>query len=138
AEEAQYLELMHRSGSIKDILDVTGHLSEVRGHIEQLQGELQYLSHQVEMSAITIALATEYSEADRHLEWHPLQQFKLAFRDMLENMTVYADAMISFALFVPVALVWTVTVVFFLVIGWKTLRWVFEKFIRAKTNAPTA
>jgi hypothetical protein len=138
AEEAQYLELMHRSGSIKDILDVTGHLSEVRGQIEQLQGELQYLSHQVEMSSITIALATEYSEADRHPEWHPLKQFKLAFRDMLENMTVYADAMISFALFVPVALVWTVTVVFILVIGWKTLRWLYEKLIRGKTNGTSA
>jgi hypothetical protein len=137
-EEAQYLELMHRSGSIKDILDVTGHLSEVRGHIEQTQGELQYLSHQVEMASITIVLATEYSEADRRLEWHPLKQFKMAFRDMLENMTVYADAMISFALFVPVAFVWTVTVVFFLIIGWKTLRWVFIRFVRTKPSGQSA
>jgi hypothetical protein len=139
SEEAQYLELMHRSASTKDIIDITARLSDVRGRIEQLQGELQYLSHQVEMSSITIALSTEYSEADRNLVWHPFGHAKLAFRDMLEGLTGYADAMVSVVLFVPVILLWTLTVMVIMILGWKVIRWIWKKFVRTPTReAPAA
>jgi hypothetical protein len=137
AEELQYLELMHRSTSTKDIVDITSRLSGVRGRIEELTAELRSLSHQVEMSSITITLSTEYVPSDK-LEWHPVRNVQIAFRDMLEAVIGYADAMISFVLFVPVILLWTVTVVVGLVIAWKTLRWMFIRFIRAKASGVPA
>lgn len=128
-EETQYLELMHRSGSTKDIIDITSRLSDVRGRIEQLTGELRYLSHQVEMSSITVTLATEYIPNDS-LDWHPFRHARAAFHEMVESMTEYADFMVSFVLFVPVLLLWSITVIAGLILSWKILRWLWLRFIR--------
>jgi len=132
-EEAQYLELMHRSSSTKDIIAITARISAVRGRIEQLTGELRYLSHQVEMSSITITLSTEYISSDRR-EWHPLRSAQLAFRDMVEGLTGYADAMISFVLFIPVALLWIMTVTVLPILGWKVIRWTWKRLVQGRSE----
>ena len=44
AEEAQYLTILKRATTVKDMLAVTENLSEVRGQIEQQQAEFNALS----------------------------------------------------------------------------------------------
>ncbi len=55
-EEADLLRIMHRSGSVADILDVEGKLSDVRGEIEQREGELADLKHRVATASIDVTL----------------------------------------------------------------------------------
>jgi hypothetical protein len=56
SEESDLLRIMHRSGSVADILDVESKLSDVRGDIEQLEGELAGLQHQVATASIDVTL----------------------------------------------------------------------------------
>jgi hypothetical protein len=55
-EEADLLAIMHRSGSVGDILDVEDKLADVRGQIESLEGERAELRRRVATAAIDVAL----------------------------------------------------------------------------------
>jgi len=52
--EARYLDLLKKTGSINDILNVEQHLRIVREEIEVYEGRLKYLSDKVAFSTITI------------------------------------------------------------------------------------
>lgn len=119
AEEAQYLAILKQAGSVKDMLAVTEKLSEVRGQIEQQQAEFDALSKQVETVTIAITLRTEAESRAFGLHWRPLYQIKLALRDGLEAVAVYAAAIVSILFYLPAVLLWTGTVLVFAVTGWK-------------------
>ncbi len=111
AEEQQYLEIMKRSGTIKDTVLVAEKLVEVRGRIERLQGELQYLSHQVELATITVRYWKEPQVSEARFHWHPWLNARESWRTSAEALAGYADAMVSLLLYLPVILAWGVTVV---------------------------
>lgn len=54
--EEVVLKIMDRSGSISDVLKVSGELSQIRNEIEQIQGQVQHLQQQVAFSTITLIL----------------------------------------------------------------------------------
>ena len=56
AAEAQYLELMGRSGSIEDILAVQARLQQVREEIESAEAQLRVLRDQVTLSTIRLTI----------------------------------------------------------------------------------
>lgn len=68
-EEAQYLSIMKRANSVKEMLEVSEKVSNVRGQIEQQQAEFQALSQQVETVAINISLHTEAEAQVFGLHW---------------------------------------------------------------------
>jgi Domain of unknown function (DUF4349) len=47
AEEQQYLLILKRAVSVKDVLEVSSKLAEVRAHIDELQTDLRSLHHHV-------------------------------------------------------------------------------------------
>jgi hypothetical protein len=57
ATEAQYLELLKKAESVKDILEVQRELSNVRGSIERTKGRIQYLERTSDMSLIEVQLS---------------------------------------------------------------------------------
>jgi cell division protein FtsL len=57
AAESQLFELMKRSGTISEILNVHRELTNIRQQIEQIKGRMQYLEQSVKMSSITVNLA---------------------------------------------------------------------------------
>jgi len=57
ATESQLLELMKRSGTVGEILQVQKELTNVREQIEKIKGKMQYLEQSVKMSSITVNLA---------------------------------------------------------------------------------
>lgn len=123
AEEAQYLEIMKRSGTIKDTVEVTDKLSDVRGEIEQLQAELKDLSLQVQMAAITINLRSEKIPGASYVSWRPIQQARAAWHDMLQGLADYVDAMIGLLFMIPVILIWACTLALPLILVWRAHRW---------------
>lgn len=56
ALEGQFLEIMKRSNSVEDALNVQRELAEVRGEIEQIEGRKRFLEDQASLSTIKIRL----------------------------------------------------------------------------------
>ncbi|MEP7037434.1 MAG: DUF4349 domain-containing protein [Acidobacteriota bacterium] len=56
ALEEQFLEIMKRSNSVEDALNVQRELAEVRGEIEQIEGRKRFLENQASLSTIKISL----------------------------------------------------------------------------------
>jgi Domain of unknown function (DUF4349) len=128
AEEAQYLAIMKSAFKVDDMLEVTQKLSEVRGEIEQQQAEFQTLSKQVETVALSIALRAIADTQVSGLNWRPLYELKLALRNGLDALADYAATMAAILFYVPVILVWSVTILFAAVLGWRLLRWTGRRF----------
>jgi chemotaxis protein histidine kinase CheA len=136
AEEAQYLTIMKSAYKVDDLLEVTQKLSEVRGQIEQQQAEFQTLSKQIETVAITISLRTLADTQVFGLNWRPLYQLKLAFRNGLDALADYATTMAAILFYVPVILAWSITILFAAVVGWRALRWTGHRFFDWPLTAP--
>jgi hypothetical protein len=73
ASEKQLLEIMKRSGTIIEILEVQKQLTNVRQQIEQIKGRMQYLEQSVKMSSITVnlALSEELLPVPPAEKWRP-------------------------------------------------------------------
>lgn len=128
AEEEQYLEIMKRAYTIKDMLDVSQRLSVVRGQVEQIEGQLKYLSRQIDMSSISVSLTSEADVEVFGIRWRPLYIAKQSFRTMLTGLTGYVDTMIRFAFGLPVLLVWLVTLGIAAFAGWKVISRIKRRF----------
>jgi hypothetical protein len=128
AEEMQYLSIMKRATAVKDILEVSGKLSDVRGRIEKLQGELQYLSQQVQMATVTAYIDTELQAEVLGMRWRPWYRIKVAAHDAVEALGEYFSLMVAFFLRVPAILLWVVTVFAGAGAAWRLVRWLASKF----------
>ncbi len=135
AEEAQYLAIMRRSGSIKDTLAVAKELADVRGRIEQAQGQLNLITHQTQMSVLAVTLQREAIAEPTDVRWHPKAEIKAAFWDAADDLSVYANTMIAVLFRLPILILWTVTVLVFALCGWRLLRWLWKRLLPAPTAA---
>jgi multidrug efflux pump subunit AcrB len=61
--EQQYLEILKKAYTIKDILQVNEHLRVIREEIESKEGRLKYLSNQVSFSTINVNLYQQIEQA---------------------------------------------------------------------------
>lgn len=127
AEEAQYLEIMRRSGSIKDTLAVAERLADVRGRIERTQGQLNLLAHQVEMAVLEVTLCTEEIAQPPDVRWHPLAEIRAAFWDAARDLSTYANFMIAVLFRLPVFALWTFTGLLSAIGTWRLLRWLRQR-----------
>lgn len=123
AEEQQYLLILKQSRTVKDTLEVSEKLGQVRGQIEQQQAEFNALSKQIETVAITINVRAEAEAQVFGLNWRPLYQIKMAFRDGLDGLANYFSAMTAFAFFLPTILLWAATIALGGAVAWRILRW---------------
>lgn len=138
AEEAQYLLIMRRAASVKDVLEVAEHLSDVRGEIDQAEGEFRYLSHQVDMASIEVHLRTESEARVLGIQWRPVYRFQVSFRNGVQNLVDYADGMIALVMKLPAVALWAATFVLLLRLGWRLLRWLWRRTSKDLLPAPQA
>jgi len=129
AEEGQYQKIMERATDITDILSVARELSRVRGDVERLEGQLLYLSRQVEMSTITVTLASEADVEVFGLKWRPLTIAKQSFRNMLSGLTGSVDTLIGILLYLPIILFWLIVIGIGVFIGSRLVGWIQKKFL---------
>lgn len=121
AEEASYIEIMKRSGKIKDTLEVARELSDVRGRIERLAAEIRTMNMQSEMTAIIVSLRTEPVVVTGN-GWRPLYQLRLAWNEGMDALADYATGMMAFLLRLPAVAAWVFTLLVGLKLGWWLLR----------------
>ena len=137
AEEEQYLEIMRRSGSIKDTLAVAERLADVRGRIEHIQGQLNLLGHQTEMAILEITVAAEPIAKPVEVRWHPVAEMKAAFWEAADDLSTYANFMLAVLFRLPVFVLWAVTMVASALVSWRFLRWAWTKRVPAQAPAPS-
>lgn len=125
AEEQQYLELMKRAGSIKELLGVTGQLSSTREEIETGQAEMNYLSHRIAMASITISLVTP--ARDVRFSWTPLQNAARAWQASKESLADWFDWIVSIVISLPVILAWFLSILVAGILGWRILRFAWKR-----------
>jgi len=135
AEEAQYLEIMRRSGTIKDTLAVSERLADVRGRIEQMQGQLDRLAHQTEMAVLEVSLRTEAVVQAAGVHWHPAAEIKAALYSAADDLSTYANFMIAVFFRLPVFALWAFTIVTSSLGGWRLLRWTWRRFVPSSIPA---
>ena len=141
AEEQQYLSILKQALTVKDTLEVSEKLGDVRGQIEQQQAEFNTLSKQIETVAITVSLRAEAEAKVFGLNWRPLYQIKMAFRDGLDGLANYFSAMTAFAFLLPTILLWIATIALGGAVAWRILRWAARRWFVWKAVAhsePTA
>jgi len=110
AAESQLLEIMERSGTISEVLQVQRELMNVREQIERIKGRMQYLEQSVKMSSITVnlALSEELLPIPPAEKWRPkyvlLQTWKnvldfwKSFSYLLIKIVVWAQVWIPFGI----------------------------------------
>jgi hypothetical protein len=121
AEETQYLAILRRSGTVKDVLAVSEKLAEVRGRIEREDAGLGYLRHQVAMSMLTVAIRTVEEKAAPGVHWKPLVAGRLSLIDALDALGQFADSVVALLLYLPVIAAWVLLGFVILKLGWWTL-----------------
>jgi len=122
AEQEQYLQILRRAGSVKDVLAVTEKLADVRERIERTEAEFRSLSQQVAMASFTISLRSETEAQTFGLHWRPLYQIKVAFREGMESLAEYGVTMLAVLMRLPAIALWAVTILLGLKYGWALLR----------------
>ena len=127
AEEGRYLEIMKRTTTVKDVLEVTEKLSDVQGRIEQLQGEMNYMNVQILLSPISISLRSEAEAAVAGVRWQPLRQAKVAVSDLLTGLADWADEVIAFFIDLPLYALWLLTLAALAFVVWRVLRFLWRK-----------
>ena len=132
ATESQYLAIMKQALKVQDMLDIQQKLGEVRGEIEQIQGQLKYLNSQIDMSTINVSLTAQADVQVFGIVWRPLTVIKQAFRNLLNSLTSYVDAVVGLIFLLPVIALWLATIGVIIWVLWKIGRWLKNK-ISVKT-----
>ena len=122
AEEHQYLLILKRAASVKDVLEVSSKLAEVHAHIDELQADLSSLHHQVEMSLLTTNITAMAEAQVFGIRWRPLYKAKLSLRSALSSVSDYGDSMVELVINLPVIAIWGFTILALLKVGWIVLR----------------
>jgi len=133
AEEASYLEIMRRSGSIKDTLMVAEQLSNVRGEIERLEAEIRTMAVQTEMTALTVNISAEPVAAAPQ-RWRPFYELQLAWKSGVDALIAYATAMMAILMYVPAVLAWALTIALGAKLTWMLFQ-LGARLFRAKPSA---
>lgn len=125
ALEEQFLEIMKRSTTVSDALNVQRELAQVRGEIEKIEGRKRFLENQAALSTIKIQLQTPAS-----LSANPSG----FFYELKEALSTGFNAALKFVLFLVTAVIALAPFFIFIVLPiYLLLRYFWRKRIRRKT-----
>ncbi len=127
AAEAVLLDLMKRSGDVKDVLQVAQALQQTRGEIESYQGSLNQLSQRAAFSSITVSITPEASPSAEASAWRPWGVAKEAFSNVVRDLKSFANMLIAGT----VGLIALIPMLLF----WALILWVLYKMGRRVANA---
>lgn len=131
AEEASYLEILKKSGTIEDTLEVTKQLADVRGRIERLTGQERYLSNRTDLATLTVTLTEDTRIEVPTQTWRPGEVLKQALHDLVVSLQGLVDFLIRAAIAIVGLLLPILLVTALLVwLGWKLVMLVVRRFKR--------
>ncbi len=97
ALEEQFLEIMKRSNSVEDALNVQRELANVRGEIEKVEGRKRFLENQASLSTIKIQLQspTAFSTSSSGFLYQLGQAFNTGFNAALNVILIFVTILIA-------------------------------------------
>lgn len=120
ALEEQFLEIMKRSNSVVDALNVQRELANVRGEIEKIEGRKRFLESQSNFSTITITLRTPTAISGSS---------KGFFYRLTDAVSTGFDGALSFILFFVTAIIALLPFLILVVLPiWLILRYLWRKY----------
>lgn len=131
AQEEQYLDILKKATAVEDVLKVTNQLNQVRQQIDSWEGQLKYLNSQIDLSTITVNLTAEKEVQIFGLNWRPITVIKQAFRSLLNGLMGYANLIIAAIIFLPVIILWLITILLIAWIVWWVVKQV-KKLTKTK------
>jgi hypothetical protein len=131
-EEQQYLSILKQAHTVKDILEVSEKLSGVRDRIERLQTQIDVMARDITMSQVTIVVMQYYDES-LGSGWHPLNNAKIAGRELLVNLGDWIDWVVATLIKLPLIILWLVTVGAIVWICWRIIRYFRTQFRKPRT-----
>lgn len=106
-EEAAYLDILTRAGTMSDVLEVTRAISDVRYEIESYESQLSNYDTRVAYSTIDLSLSEDAAVVSITEKWRPVQVVKDAFGEWIGFLQWGVDTLIYVAIFGwPVLLIW--------------------------------
>jgi len=123
AEEAQYLLIMKKAASVKDVLQVSQALASVREKIERSQTDWNLLRRSVALASVDVTLHPEADSRMAGPNWRPWTQTKIAYFGAARKFIVYLDSMIELAMDLPVYLLWLISLALLVALVVKILFW---------------
>jgi hypothetical protein len=128
AQEQQYLAILTSAKRVEEVMQVTEKLDAVRVQIDQTKATLEAMKGDIAMSSINVSIVRD--GADRGIsDWRPVREFKQAAWNFVDGAIGYVNAAIAVLFYLPILLLWLVTlaavsvgVVRFLRSMWKRLR----------------
>jgi hypothetical protein len=127
AAEAQYLEIMKRSGKVSEVLQVAQALIATRQQIEYIQGQLNQLSTQIALSSINVSLTPEAKPGQVAGDWRPGTVAKDALKMLVGELTGFANVLIVAVIGLPGLML---ELAFFGFVLWLLVRlgkWIYRK-----------
>lgn len=131
AKEQQFLFILKKANTVKDILEVTEKINEVRGEIDRIEGRLKVLSRKVEMSTINIQLKSDGRFGNFY--WRPFYNIQKAGTELISGLLNYFDFMASFIIKLPLIALWISTLVLLGVGVCRGFMKVKDKFFKKKS-----
>ncbi len=109
ALEQQFLEIMKRSNTVEDALNVQRQLAEVRGEIEQIEGRKRFLENQASLSTIEIRIESSagFSTSSTGFFYQLGESFSSGFDFALNfvlGLVTLAIALLPFLIFIALPL----------------------------------
>jgi len=126
ATEAQYGQLLARTGTIEEVLQVTAKLDEVRGDIEQLEGRIKLIEDQADYATVSVQLALPPPAAERPAPAGGLSSPVEVLRDASSTSLTVAHAFLNIAIVLFVAGLWIVPAILVGLLARRRLRRPFE------------
>lgn len=128
ALEEQFLEIMKRSNSVADALNVQRELANVRGEIEKIEGRKRFLESQASLSTIKITLQTPTAISGSS---------KGFFYRLTESLSTGFDSALSFILFFVTAIIALLPFLILVVLPiWLILRYLWRKYSWKRRTKP--
>ncbi len=114
AEEAAYINLMDKAGSISEVLEVTKALSNIRADIESMEGRIAYYDDRIAYATIDLSLTEDERVSAIAEKWRPLSTFSNAFKDWLIFLQSLLDIIIYILIFG-----WPLLIILYFIWRWR-------------------
>ena len=101
--ESRFKELLLKTTTVTEILEVETQLTRIRGEIDGLEGRLKYLNQTTSTSRIDLNLQQEPSISGD--KWGFTESFKTALTNLTSFGKITADFLINFLVFSPILLI---------------------------------
>jgi hypothetical protein len=125
AQEQQYRQILKTAQRIEDVVHVTEKIDAVRVEIDQTKAGFEGMKHDIAMSSVDISIVRDGNERG-FSNWRPIREMRQAGRNLIDGLIGYANAGIAVVFYLPILLLWLVSLAAISIIVVRILRRIWQ------------